>query len=82
MQLYSVHFAGSLDVQNILSAGTGISRKTEGHSFCDHLSSESVRVIECDGSFYCALFRVVMTRVGQCPNSLLAEHPLYRPGLG
>jgi hypothetical protein len=39
-----VHCAGLLDVRNILSADTGISRKTEGHSFGDHLSSESVRV--------------------------------------
>jgi hypothetical protein len=29
-----------LDVQNILSADTGISRQTEGHSFGDHLISE------------------------------------------
>jgi hypothetical protein len=33
---------GLLDVQNILSADIGISRQTEGHSFGDHLISESV----------------------------------------
>jgi hypothetical protein len=32
--------------------------------------------IESDRSFSCALFCVFMTRVGQCPISLLAEHPL------
>jgi hypothetical protein len=31
-----VHFTGLLNVQNILSAGTGIARQTEGHSFDDH----------------------------------------------
>jgi hypothetical protein len=31
-------------VQNILSADTGISRQTEGHSFGDHLISKSVSV--------------------------------------
>jgi hypothetical protein len=36
-ELQSVHFAGSLDAQNILLADTGISRKTEGHLFGDHL---------------------------------------------
>jgi hypothetical protein len=44
LSLYSVHCAGLLDVQNILSADTAISRQTEGHSFCDHLISESVSV--------------------------------------
>jgi hypothetical protein len=39
-----VHRAGLLDVQNILSADTCISQQTEGHSFGDHLISESVRV--------------------------------------
>jgi hypothetical protein len=38
------HCAGLLDVQNIVSADTGIPRQTEGHSFGDHLRSESVRV--------------------------------------
>jgi hypothetical protein len=33
-----------LDVQNILSADTGIFRQTEGHSFGDHLISKSVSV--------------------------------------
>jgi hypothetical protein len=35
--LKGVHFADLLDVHNILSADTGISRKTEGNSFGDHL---------------------------------------------
>jgi hypothetical protein len=43
--IQSVHFAGLLDVRNILSADTPISRKTEGHSFGDRVSSESVRVM-------------------------------------
>jgi hypothetical protein len=38
------NFAGLLDTQNILSADTGISWKTEGHSFGDHLISGSVSV--------------------------------------
>jgi hypothetical protein len=38
------HCVGLLDVQNILSADTGIFRQTEGHSFGDHLISESVSV--------------------------------------
>jgi hypothetical protein len=38
------HCAGLLDVQNILSADTGISRKTEGHLFGDHLNSGLVSV--------------------------------------
>jgi hypothetical protein len=44
-QLYSVHCAGLLDVQNILSADTGISRQTEGHSFGYHLISEGRSVL-------------------------------------
>jgi hypothetical protein len=39
-----IHFAGLLDVQNILSADTATSRQTVGHSFGDHLISESVSV--------------------------------------
>jgi hypothetical protein len=39
-----VHCTGLLDLQNILPSDTCISRQTEGHSFGDHLSSESVRV--------------------------------------
>jgi hypothetical protein len=35
---------GLLGVQNILSADTGISWQTEGHSFGDHLISGSVSV--------------------------------------
>jgi hypothetical protein len=50
-------FAGLLDVRNILSADTGISRQTEGNSFGDHLISESVivtpsGVIEASNVFY------------------------------
>jgi hypothetical protein len=40
IHIQDVHFAGLLDVENILSADTGISRKTGGNSFGDHLSSE------------------------------------------
>jgi hypothetical protein len=39
--IQGVHFAGLLDVQNILSADTGISRQTEGHSFGNHLITPS-----------------------------------------
>jgi hypothetical protein len=42
--IQDVHFAGLLDVQNILMADTGIFRQTEGHSFSDHLVSGSVSV--------------------------------------
>jgi hypothetical protein len=35
LNIKSVHFAGLLDVQNILSADTAISRQTESHSFGD-----------------------------------------------
>jgi hypothetical protein len=42
--LYSVHRAGLLDVQNMLSADTGIPWRTEGHSFGDKLICESVSV--------------------------------------
>jgi hypothetical protein len=54
---YIVHFAGLLDVLNILSADTGIFRQTESHSFGDHLisGSDSVNAIECDRKFYCVL---------------------------
>jgi hypothetical protein len=44
VNIQNVHFADLLDVQNILSAHTGISLQTEGHSFSDHLISDSVRV--------------------------------------
>jgi hypothetical protein len=36
---------GLLEVQNMLSADTGISRQTEGHLFGDHLNNESVSVM-------------------------------------
>jgi hypothetical protein len=42
--IQSVHCAGLLDVQDMLSADTGISGQTEGYSFGDHLISESVSV--------------------------------------
>jgi hypothetical protein len=37
--IQDVHFAGLLDVQNILVADTGISWQTEDHSFGDNLIS-------------------------------------------
>jgi hypothetical protein len=40
--MQSVHCAGLLDVQYILSADTGISRQIEGHSVGDHLISDSI----------------------------------------
>jgi hypothetical protein len=42
--IYTVHCAGLLDLQNILLPDIRTSRQTEGHSFGDHLISESVRV--------------------------------------
>jgi hypothetical protein len=57
----------------------GIFRQTEGHSFGDHLISESVSVMQSsviEASIYCALFCVFMTRESQCPISLLSEHPV------
>jgi hypothetical protein len=43
-----------------------ISWKTERHSFGDHLFSVSpCYAIECDRSFFCSLFCVCMTRVGE-----------------
>jgi hypothetical protein len=49
------------DVQNILSADAGISRQTEGHSFGDHLISESVSVTQSSmiteaSTVLCSLF--------------------------
>jgi hypothetical protein len=42
MNVKGIHFADLLHVQNILSADTGTSQQTEGHSFGDHLRNESV----------------------------------------
>jgi hypothetical protein len=42
LHVQSVHFAGLLDVLNILSSDTGIFQQTKGHSFGDHLISWSV----------------------------------------
>jgi hypothetical protein len=55
--LQSIHFAALLDVQNILSADTGISWRSP-----DQCVSQCY-AIECDRSFYCALFCAFMTRV-------------------
>jgi hypothetical protein len=71
-----VHFAVLLDVQNILSADTGISRKTEGPSFGDHLISESVSVTPSNVIEASIVFCVVMTRVSQCTTSLRPERPV------
>jgi hypothetical protein len=71
MLIQDVHFAGLLDVQNILSVDIGISRQTEGHSFGDHLISELVSVTP---SSVIEASIVFMTRVSQCPISLRAEH--------
>jgi hypothetical protein len=70
LYMYSVHCARLLHVQNILSADTGISRQTEGHSFDDHLISGSVSVTPSSVTKACALFCVFMSRVSQCPISL------------
>jgi hypothetical protein len=71
------HFAGLLDVQNILSADTGNSRQTEGHSFCDHLISGSVNVTPSSVlEAYTVLCSVSMTHVSKCQIGLRAEHPI------
>jgi hypothetical protein len=73
--IQSTHFAGLLEVRNVLSADTGFSRQTEGHSFGDHpiIGSVSVTpstVIEDSIVLFC----VFMIRVSQSPTSLRAEH--------
>jgi hypothetical protein len=40
MFIQDVHFAGLLDVQNILSADIGISRQNEGYSFGNQMITE------------------------------------------
>jgi hypothetical protein len=78
-QLYiSLHFAGLLDVQNILSVDTGISRKTKDHSLGDHLINESVTVTPLsviEASI--VLFLVFVTRVSQCCSSMRSEQTIY-----
>jgi hypothetical protein len=64
-------------LQSILSAGTGISQKTEGHSFGDHLIRRLVSVTQSsviEASI--VLCSLSMTRVNQCPISLRADHPI------
>jgi hypothetical protein len=76
INLSSVHCAGLLDVrrafQNMLSAD----RQTEGHSFGDHLISESVSVnaIECYRSFF--LLCSVLCRYGSCEIQFRTEFSL------
>jgi hypothetical protein len=72
--IQNVHFAGLLNVQNILSADTGISRQTEG----DHLISGSVSVTpSCVIETSTVLCSVSLWLVwSQCPISLSAEHPI------
>jgi hypothetical protein len=65
---YSVHCAGLLDIQNILSADTGISRLSEGNSFGDHLISEPVGVTPSSiVEAPIVLCSVFMIGVSQCP---------------
>jgi predicted GNAT family acetyltransferase len=59
----------------LIGRHTVISRQTEGHSFGDHMISESVNVTS-SSVFYCAMFCVFMTRVRQCLISLRTEYPL------
>jgi hypothetical protein len=77
MVRYSVHFAGLLNFQIILSVDTGITRQTEGHSFVDHPISGSVSVMISSviEAFIVLCSYVFMTCVSQCPISLRAEHP-------
>jgi hypothetical protein len=61
--------------EHLIGRHCGISRQNEGHSFGDHLISESVSitpssVIEAS----IVLCSVFMTRVSQCPISLRSEH--------
>jgi hypothetical protein len=80
--IYSVHCAVLLDVQNISSADIGISWKTEGHSCGDHLISGSVSVTPSSVTeasiVLCSVFMTVMS---QCPISLRSEHPVALPFL-
>jgi hypothetical protein len=66
----SVQCAGLLDVQgasqNVIGRHSGILRKTEGHSFGDHLISESVSIAPSsitEAAFYSALFCVFTAHV-------------------
>jgi hypothetical protein len=70
MYILSVHYPGLSDIQgdsqNVLSAGSGIPRQTEGHSFGNHLISESVNVASssvAEASLYSDLIHVVMAYV-------------------
>jgi hypothetical protein len=73
--LQGVHFSGLLDVLNILSADTCISRQTEGHQFGDHPSSQSVRVTSPSATeAHIVICCVFMAHVSQCSISLRAEH--------
>jgi hypothetical protein len=70
MYLCSVHCAGLLDVQNILSANW--------KPFIRWSPDQRVSQFyaECPRSFCCALVCVFMTRVSKCPISLRSEHPI------
>jgi hypothetical protein len=65
--------------EHLIGRHCGISRKTEGHSFrwSPDLWVCQPYAIECDRSFYCALFCVSMIRVSQCPISLRSGHPVH-----
>jgi hypothetical protein len=51
--------------EHLIGRHCGISRQTEGHSFGDHLISESVSVTQSRVIFSCALLCVFMTRPDQ-----------------
>jgi hypothetical protein len=60
-----IRYPGSF-LEHSIGRYSGIPRQTEGHSFSDHLISESVSVAPSsvtESSLYSALFRVFMTCV-------------------
>jgi hypothetical protein len=79
--LYSVHCAGLLDVQNILSVDTGISWQTEGNSFGDHLISESVSVMPSCVVEASTLLCSVYDSCESMSISLRSEHPILHYSL-
>jgi hypothetical protein len=60
--------------EHLIGGHCGISRQTEGHSFGDHLISESVSVTPL--SVIQASVVLFMIRVSQYSIILRAEHPL------
>jgi hypothetical protein len=83
LNIQSALCTGLLDVQNILSADTGISRKIEIYSFGDHLSIDSVSVTSSsvmeDSIVLCSV-SLWLVWINARTISLPSEHPIS--GLG